>query len=124
MLCIVMEYASGGDLHTHIQQVKERGERIPEAQIWEWLKQMASALFYIHSQRILHRDLKTQNIFLTEDNNIKIGDFGVSKVKSTKEKASFCFLKLYITQNQYFLSYFFTLLNLFNLYSSLYPPPI
>ncbi|GFH17605.1 protein kinase domain-containing protein, partial [Haematococcus lacustris] len=42
--------------------------------------QIASSLQYIHSKRILHRDLKTQNIFLSKGNIIKLGDFGISKV--------------------------------------------
>ncbi len=47
-----------------------------------WLIQIAFGLQYIHKKNILHRDLKTQNIFLTSQNIIKIGDFGISKVAS------------------------------------------
>lgn len=42
--------------------------------------QIASAISYIHSKRILHRDLKTQNIFIARGGIIKLGDFGISKV--------------------------------------------
>ena len=38
------------------------------------------AIDYIHSMNIIHRDLKPQNIFVDEDMNLKIGDFGVSKI--------------------------------------------
>ncbi|MFO0118418.1 MAG: protein kinase domain-containing protein [bacterium] len=41
---------------------------------------MSSALEYIHSRRVIHRDIKTQNLFLTGNNTVKIGDFGISKV--------------------------------------------
>ena len=38
------------------------------------------ALEYVHRRRVLHRDLKSQNVFLTANNTIKLGDFGISKV--------------------------------------------
>ena len=49
-------------------------------QIAEWGLQLSSALQHIHSKNILHRDLKTQNIFLTNDFQIKLGDFGIAKL--------------------------------------------
>ena len=45
-----------------------------------WLVQISSALEYIHARRVIHRDIKTQNLFLTGDNTVKMGDFGISKV--------------------------------------------
>jgi NIMA (never in mitosis gene a)-related kinase len=41
---------------------------------------MALAIKHIHDKKILHRDLKTQNIFMTQSGQIKIGDFGISRV--------------------------------------------
>lgn len=77
-LYIVMEYAEGGDLWRYIQDRK--GKLIPEKQILNWIKQLCSALNYIHSKNILHRDLKSRNIFLDSANNAKLGDFGIAKV--------------------------------------------
>ena len=47
-------------------------------QVLEWSAQLARALKFIHEQHILHRDLKTKNIFLTR-NAAKLGDFGIAR---------------------------------------------
>lgn len=77
---IVMEFASKGDLNQHIRKVKEEGSFILEDQIWKWFFQLASALQYIHSHKILHRDIKVHNAFISGSNEIKLGDFGISKL--------------------------------------------
>ncbi|XP_001641201.2 STE20-like serine/threonine-protein kinase isoform X2 [Nematostella vectensis] len=74
---IVMEYAEGGDLHTKIKQAVEP---FSSERILNWLAQLLLALKHIHGQNILHRDLKTQNIFLTKDDVVKIGDFGIARI--------------------------------------------
>ena len=51
-----------------------------EAQVLEWFIQLALGLKYIHDKKILHRDLKADNIFITAANEMKIGDFGISKL--------------------------------------------
>lgn len=51
-----------------------------ESQILDWFVQICLALKYVHDRKILHRDLKTQNIFLTSKGEIKIGDFGIARV--------------------------------------------
>jgi hypothetical protein len=80
LLYIVMSYCEGGDLCGKLKQ--QHGRLLPEPQIWEWFLQVSLALQYLHEQKILHRDLKTQNIFLTKKGGIKLGDFGISTVLS------------------------------------------
>jgi NIMA (never in mitosis gene a)-related kinase 1/4/5 len=46
------------------------------------------ALEYVHGRKVLHRDLKTQNIFLTGNNTVKLGDFGISKVLENTNRAA------------------------------------
>jgi hypothetical protein len=75
---IVMEYADGGDL---AQKIEGRGRRlIPEKEILHDFIQVALAIKYIHDRKILHRDLKAENVFLMADGAVKLGDFGIAKV--------------------------------------------
>ncbi|XP_015709530.1 serine/threonine-protein kinase Nek11 isoform X1 [Coturnix japonica] len=75
--CIITEYCEGGDLDYKIQEYKESGKVFTQRQIIEWFIQLLLGVNYMHERRILHRDLKTKNIFL-KNNLLKIGDFGVS----------------------------------------------
>ncbi|KAL1277318.1 hypothetical protein QQF64_023991, partial [Cirrhinus molitorella] len=79
---IVMEYCAGGDLNERMKAQSKRGS-FEERQILDWFVQLCMALQYIHDERrnVLHRDIKPQNIFLTEDGYINLGDFGYSKVQ-------------------------------------------
>lgn len=63
-LNIVMIYCDGGDIYSKIKASASKGKNFPENQIVDWLAQMALALLYLHERKILHRDMKTQNIFL------------------------------------------------------------
>jgi len=80
-LYIVMEYAVGGNLHSLVNKYK--GD-LPEDLIWKLFLQIVLSLRHMHSKKILHRDLKSLNVFLDEANNAKVGDFGVAKVLSTQ----------------------------------------
>ncbi|XP_035652640.1 serine/threonine-protein kinase Nek4 isoform X3 [Oncorhynchus keta] len=77
-LYIAMGFCEGGDLYHRLKQ--QKGELLPERQVVEWFVQIAMALQYLHEKCILHRDLKTQNIFLTKTNIIKVGDLGIARV--------------------------------------------
>nr|XP_048272881.1 serine/threonine-protein kinase Nek11 isoform X2 [Myodes glareolus] len=77
--CIITEYCEGRDLDYKIQEYKEAGKIFPENQIVEWFIQLLLGVDYMHERRILHRDLKSKNVFL-KNNQLKIGDFGVSRL--------------------------------------------
>ena len=74
---IVMEYCEGGDL----EQLLIERKKIPlnENFIWKVFIQIVIGLGEIHKMNILHRDIKTSNIFLTKNNDVKIGDLGIAK---------------------------------------------
>ncbi|XP_013924559.1 PREDICTED: serine/threonine-protein kinase Nek4 [Thamnophis sirtalis] len=78
LLYIVMGFCEGGDLYHKLKE--QKGQLLPESQVVEWLVQIAMALQYLHEKHILHRDLKTQNVFLTRSNIIKVGDLGIARV--------------------------------------------
>ena len=81
MIHIVMEYADAGDLGNHIKRQKEEAKTyFPEKKVRNWLVQLALALRYLHTKvRVLHRDIKPQNICIDYFNQIKIIDFGISR---------------------------------------------
>ena len=81
-LNIVMEYCDGGDLNDFLIEKKKLGQPLEEPFIWKIFIKITIGLADIHKLKILHRDLKTLNIFLKQNFDIKIGDLGVAKVLS------------------------------------------
>ncbi|KAM6912856.1 serine/threonine-protein kinase Nek9 [Xenentodon cancila] len=76
-LLIELEYCNGGNLYDKILQ--QRGNLFSEKVVIWYLYQIASAVAHIHKAGILHRDIKTLNIFLTKTDLIKLGDYGLAK---------------------------------------------
>lgn len=77
-----MEYASGGDLAKSIGLYKQKHKMISELEIWKVLLHLLHGLSTLHNRSILHRDMKSENVFISEG-IYKIGDMNVSKVNKT-----------------------------------------
>ena len=79
-LCIIMEFAPGGDILHKIEKHRKNRTSFTETEIWAAFIQMLRGLKILHDNKILHRDLKCANVFLAADGVAKLGDLNVSKV--------------------------------------------
>jgi serine/threonine protein kinase len=85
-VCIVMENCSNGDLKSFMEKQRE-GDHDDDDEpsyleaewVCRWMHQIATALAYCHAQGVVHRDIKAHNVFLSEDLEIRLGDFGLSR---------------------------------------------
>ena len=80
-IMLVMELCAGGDMLNFVRKRKKLDELTAKI----LFKQVIEGIGYIHSQKILHRDIKLDNILLDGKGNVKIADFGVSKQVNPKE---------------------------------------
>ncbi|MFL5625105.1 MAG: protein kinase domain-containing protein [Ktedonobacteraceae bacterium] len=81
---LVMEYTPGGTLRSH----HPKGTRLSLEQIVMYMKQIASALDYAHQQRVIHRDVKPENLLLNAKDEVVLSDFGIAVVHQTREPLS------------------------------------
>jgi NIMA (never in mitosis gene a)-related kinase len=87
-MIIVMEYCEEGDLAYFIKNRATTNDYLEENSVLNWFLQILLALEYVHRQKILHRDIKSSNIFLTSNGTVKLGDFGISRVLENTNDAA------------------------------------
>ncbi len=75
--CMIMEYLEGKDLSHRLKD----GERFSSQQLITWWNDLVDALQYTHRKNIIHRDIKPSNLFVTEEGQIKVLDFGIAKLR-------------------------------------------
>ena len=99
---IIMEYCDNGDLCTFLSRMKKNRINdtyyLSKDDVWKLFIQMSIGLYYIHSKKIIHRDIKTLNIFLTKNYDAKIGDLGVAKIlENTNHAMTFIGTPYYVS---------------------------
>lgn len=88
-LLIIVEWAEKGDLKRLIRRAVSMDVRFKEMEIWEYSRQLSSALDHMHRKRIMHRDLKPANIFVAMDGSLKLGDLGLGRFFSSQTLEAF-----------------------------------
>ena len=79
-LNVIMEYADDGDISLKIKNNLKRKLIFEENTIWNWIIQLLEGIQYLHDNQIIHRDLKSANLFLLKNGTLKIGDLNVSTI--------------------------------------------
>ncbi|GMH95100.1 hypothetical protein TrST_g1575 [Triparma strigata] len=78
-LYMVLEYADSGDLYSHVLKRRTQKQYYPESTLWMMFYQLCLGLNHLHSNGVIHRDIKSLNIMMCKDGMVKIGDLGVSR---------------------------------------------
>ncbi|WP_083928198.1 protein kinase domain-containing protein [Spirosoma panaciterrae] len=75
-MAIIMEYLQGSDLFEY----GTTHQSVPESQVVTWFESILDAVGYVHQKNYFHRDIKPSNLFLTDDGQVKVMDFGIAKL--------------------------------------------
>ncbi|CAH9126349.1 unnamed protein product [Cuscuta epithymum] len=81
--CLVVEYLAGGSLREHLS--RHRTKKLSERDIVHFAIDIAKGLCYLHSKKIIHRDVMTRNLLLDKEGRVKFVDFGVSRLEAANK---------------------------------------
>jgi serine/threonine protein kinase/ActR/RegA family two-component response regulator len=95
-LYIVLEYAEFGTLNEHIMKKRNENKVFDVDTILDWATELFFGLFTIHEKQLLHRDIKSENLFICENNILKIGDLGIARATETGHASTVCGTVLYM----------------------------
>lgn len=84
-----MEYCEHGDLKDKIDKLYYGNSGFNKLEVLDMLIQLSEGINYLHNKNIIHRDIKSQNIFLTKYNTLRIGDFGLAKKMKRNHKNTY-----------------------------------
>ncbi|XP_072043240.1 mitogen-activated protein kinase kinase kinase 20-like [Amphiura filiformis] len=74
---LILELCDRGSLRSYLKELN--GGRLPDKQFYDWAEQAARPLEYLRQIHLVHKDVKSPNYMITAENNLKLGDFGISK---------------------------------------------
>ncbi|ACO60661.1 predicted protein, partial [Micromonas commoda] len=78
-LCIVFEWAAGGDLKRLLRKHLAAGALLDEGTVWRTFRQIAAAVAHMHERRVMHRDIKPANVLVTANGRCKVADLGLGR---------------------------------------------
>jgi len=103
VVCTVMEYCEGGDLAHYLIAFKRHNMIVDPDRVLKWMQQMCSAIAYMHAHKVVHRDMKPQNIFMMNEDSLRVGDFGLAQTiergKRTSQVGTPCYMAPEVLQH-------------------------
>ena len=79
---MVLEYAERGTLYERVKQYSKTNQKFSQTQILDWITEIIIGLYSLHKKDIMHRDIKSDNLFLCNNDVVKIGDLGQASNES------------------------------------------